>query len=116
MTAGELLTHECNDGLTFVANVAETERGKSILRTANGIKLLICNVSDNIFVVENLCSHMRRELGVGRLHGHLVTCPVHLAQFDVRDGSAKCFPASRPIRHFEVELRGDQIWVKLPPV
>lgn len=99
----------------MVATLAETERGRGIVRAVGGVELLICNVNQKIYVVENLCSHMRRPIGAGRLHGHLVTCPIHSAQFDVRDGSAKCFPASRPIRHFEVHIRGAEIWARLPP-
>lgn len=114
MTIGHAATHAHEERFILVATLGETERGRSILRTAEGIELLICNVNQQIYVVENLCSHMRRPLGAGRLHGYLVTCPVHSAQFDVRDGSAKCFPASRPIRHFDVHIRGAEIWAKLP--
>ena len=114
MTVGHAAAHSQDEHFIFVATLAETEPGRSILRTINGVELLVCSVNRQIYVVENRCSHMRRPLGAGRLHGHLVTCPVHSAQFDVRDGSPKCFPASRPIRHFEVHMRGGEIWAKVP--
>ena len=39
-----------------------------------------------LFAVGGRCSHMFARLGKGKLHGALLECPWHGAQFDVTDG------------------------------
>ena len=95
----------------FIATLGEVPPGRGIVRTIDGLEVLICNVAQQIHIVENRCSHMNKPLGQGKLSGFLVTCPFHAGQFDIRDGSPRCFPASRPIRTFQARVIDNQIWI-----
>ena len=55
--------------------------------------VLVCRVAGRLHAIEDNCSHRDARLSEGRLRGHLVTCPLHGAQFDVRDGSHRGAPA-----------------------
>lgn len=49
-----------------------------------------------LFAVGGRCSHMFARLGKGTLHGALLECPWHGAQFDVTDGCVAKW-AQRPL-------------------
>ena len=49
-----------------------------------------------LFAVGGRCSHMFARLGKGTLHGSLLECPWHGAQFDVTDGCVAKW-AQRPL-------------------
>jgi len=50
------------------------------------VDILVIETDGEIFAIENLCSHAGVSMDCGRLHGYTLTCPSHLAQFDIRDG------------------------------
>lgn len=68
--------------------------------------VLVCRVAGELFAVENACSHADTPLSDGTLEGYLVTCPLHFAQFDVRDGLHQCAPAYTGIRSFAISQSG----------
>ena len=55
-----------------------------------------------LYAIEDLCSHADTTLSDGRLIGYQVTCPLHGAQFDVRDGSHQGPPAWEGVPCFPV--------------
>jgi 3-phenylpropionate/trans-cinnamate dioxygenase ferredoxin subunit len=64
--------------------------------------IAIFNVDGTICAVDDTCPHAGGSLGMGRLDGTIVTCPVHGMKFDVTTG---CFAgtselgvASYPVR------------------
>ena len=57
----------------------------------NGI--VVCRVAGKLHALEDNCSHRDAKLSEGRLRGALLTCPLHGAQFDVRDGAHQGPPA-----------------------
>src|SRR5262245_12241679 len=79
------------------------------------IDVLICRVAGELYAIEDLCSHADTTLSDGTLHGYTVTCSLHGAQFDVRDGSHKGPPAYCGVKTFELEKEGDEVCVVVRP-
>lgn len=98
---------------TFVAaaKVDEVPPGTKIVVTLQGNEILLCNTTDRIFAVRNLCSHAFEALDCGRMRGGWISCPVHGARFDLETGMPLNPPASAPIDTFEVRIIGDAIEV-----
>ena len=69
-------------------------------------KALLCNVAGEFFAVAERCTHAAFSLAEGRLDGPLIECPLHGAQFDVRDGSPVRLPASKPLATQRIALEG----------
>jgi nitrite reductase/ring-hydroxylating ferredoxin subunit len=78
------------------------EGGKRSIPAAD-TNVLVCRVNGILYAVEDLCSHSNSALCPGRLAGHIITCPLHAAQFDVRDGAHQGPPAYMGIRKFSIE-------------
>lgn len=77
----------------------------------DGESVAVCKVENEIFVVANLCSHDNGPLGEGELSDHQIECPRHGARFDIKTGKALCLPAVLPIPTYQVEIRGQEVWV-----
>ncbi len=55
-------------------------------------EIAVCNVGGALFAVGRRCGHMNAPLDQGCLDGHILTCPLHQAQFDVRTGRMLSYP------------------------
>jgi 3-phenylpropionate/trans-cinnamate dioxygenase ferredoxin component len=75
--------------------------------------ILVCRVAGTLHAVANNCSHRDTPLSEGRLRGPLITCPLHGAQFDVRDGMHQGPPASVPIACFPITEAKGAAMIKL---
>ncbi len=69
---------------------------------AGDFDVMVCRVAGQLYAIEDLCSHAETTLSDGRLIGYQVICPLHGAQFDVRDGSHKSPPAYSGVASFPV--------------
>lgn len=55
--------------------------------------IVVCRVAGRLHALEDNCSHADTPLSEGRLRGAMLVCPLHGAQFDVRDGTHQGPPA-----------------------
>jgi len=101
------------DEMAFVkvARLDEIAPGET-LRVAIGSTLIcLANVAGRIYAVSDDCPHIGGALSEGELTGCTLTCPVHLAQFDVRDGHVMRGPARDDVPTYAVRVEGDEIFV-----
>lgn len=101
-----------------VAKIDDIQPGAMKAVDAGGKQLLLANVDGAFFAIQRKCPHMGFNLCNGKLNAHVVTCPLHRAGFDVRDGSA-VDPANLLImkiktknaESFPVRVEGGQVFV-----
>ncbi len=95
-----------------VASRNEIQEGKMKEVTVDANKIMLANVGGEFFAMGNSCTHMGGPLARGRLEGHVVTCPWHGSQFDVRTGAVVRSPAEKPQPCYEVRVEGEHILLK----
>src|SRR5690242_9186881 len=95
-----------------VATLDEIPAGgrKSIVFDERAV--LLVRIGAEIFAFEDVCSHDGQPLTEGRLIDSSIECPRHGARFDVRTGRPLCMPAVEPIAVFEVDLRGNDVYLR----
>jgi nitrite reductase/ring-hydroxylating ferredoxin subunit len=101
------------DEMAFVkvARLDEIAPGET-LRVAIGSTLIcLANVAGRIYAVSDDCPHIGGALSEGELTGCTLTCPVHLAQFDVRDGHVLRGPARDDVPTYAVRVESNEIFV-----
>ena len=49
-------------------------------------QVLLANINGAYYAIGNGCTHDGGNLSIGVLHGNIVSCPKHKAQFDVTTG------------------------------
>ncbi len=93
----------------------------------DGKELLLAQVGDKYYCVDNRCPHLGGDLSAGELEGTVVTCPVHHSQFDLKDGSvirwtdwsgiklklSNLFRSPRTLTNHDLIIEEDTILVKI---
>jgi len=69
-----------------------------------GVDVLLCHAGDEFYAVQNLCTHQRAKLEGGRIRNCFISCPLHGARFDLRDGSTKGQLTNVPLKTFPVRV------------
>jgi 3-phenylpropionate/trans-cinnamate dioxygenase ferredoxin subunit len=73
--------------------------------------IAIFNLEGELLAVQDTCSHEDASLADGFLEGHVIECPLHGGQFDLRSGAAVCLPAQHPLRRFATRTDGEFVYV-----
>lgn len=71
-----------------IASLDQIPPGSGSRFTAAGKDIAVFNVDGTICAIGDTCPHAGGSLGMGKLDGTIVTCPVHGMKFDVATG---CF-------------------------
>jgi nitrite reductase/ring-hydroxylating ferredoxin subunit len=75
-------------------------------------RVLLVNVDGIYYALKDQCGHQRAPLSRGKLHGHVVECPLHFACFDVRTGRLLSGPVAVDVPSYEVRVEGETVFVK----
>ena len=96
-----------------VAETSEVPEGKMKMVQAGGKQVCLANVGGKYHAIGNVCTHVGGPLAQGFLTDHVVTCPWHGSQFDIRTGQVKMGPAAVPVPVYEVKVEGTSILIKI---
>lgn len=68
------------------------------------------------YAVGAMCSHQRISLMSGDVDTDdcIVTCPLHGAEFDLKNGEHLCMPAVRPIESYALKIEDGKIFIDFP--
>jgi chlorobenzene dioxygenase ferredoxin/benzene/toluene dioxygenase ferredoxin subunit len=75
--------------------------------------IVICNVDEEVFALQDTCTHGEWALSDGYLEGDIIECSLHFAKFSVRTGKVKALPACKALRVYPVKVEGDDIYIDL---
>jgi 3-phenylpropionate/trans-cinnamate dioxygenase ferredoxin subunit len=81
----------------------------------DGELVCLAKSGEEIYAFTDNCTHISGPLSGGELKSCVVTCPWHLAQFDVRTGKVLRGPARQDLITYPVKIEGDEVYVALPP-
>lgn len=105
--AAELSGPDLKQGVS----VTDLSDGSTLLGHADGEAVLLARRGEEVFAVGATCTHYSGPLAEGIVVGDTVRCPWHHACFSLRTGEALAAPALNPIQCFEVETRGEKLYV-----
>jgi 3-phenylpropionate/trans-cinnamate dioxygenase ferredoxin component len=105
-----------------IARAEDVPPGQTRFFCIDGRPLVIAHYSGQFYALHGLCPHKGFELHGAILWDHLITCPWHQYQYDVRTGEnhfpKNVYPTDlgrnlRSLDTYRVEMRGNEIWVEL---
>jgi 3-phenylpropionate/trans-cinnamate dioxygenase ferredoxin component len=100
------------DGFVAAAPLADLPEGGLRCVAIAGERVLLARVAGRVFALSERCGHKNAPLSRGRLLGHIVECPLHFAQFDVRSGRLVDGPVSADLAVYQVRLADGTVFVK----
>lgn len=83
--------------------------GKPMAIDIDGTAVCVARVGNEVFAIEDTCSHSEASLSEGEITGTKIECWLHGAEFDLRTGEALTPPATEGLKTFKVEHSGDQV-------
>lgn len=94
--------------LSFATLIA----GKPVKLEKAGRTICVTRVGDEVFAVDDTCSHSEASLSEGDVTDFKIECWLHGAEFDLRTGEALTPPAVAPIKVYPVIVDGDSVTVE----
>ncbi|NBO16135.1 MAG: non-heme iron oxygenase ferredoxin subunit [Actinobacteria bacterium] len=85
--------------------------GKPVAIEVEGVTVCVARVGQEVFAVEDTCTHSEASLSEGEVNGMKIECWLHGAEFDLRTGEALTPPATSPLKTYKVELNGNQVLI-----
>ena len=101
-----------SEGFVPVASIADVPAGSMKCVAVDRNRVLLAHVEGRFYAISDVCGHRNAPLSRGKLEGHVVECPLHFAQFDVRTGKLVDGPVSADVAAYETRVEGDTIFVK----
>ena len=83
----------------------EVPTDEALAVTIGAYEVAVARNGDEVFAVENICSHAAVALSEGEVADCTVECWLHGSRFDLRSGKPTGLPATEPIATFPVEVR-----------
>lgn len=98
-----------------VCKVDELKPGDGIRVEVGDTPIAIFNVGGEFFAVDDTCSHALASLAEGLVEEdiHAVECPKHGSLFDLRTGTPRGLPATKPVATHTVIVKDDEIYVEV---
>jgi 3-phenylpropionate/trans-cinnamate dioxygenase ferredoxin subunit len=79
----------------------------------DGEEICLAHAEDgNYYAIGDICTHEEYSLSDGELWGLEVECPAHGSRFNLATGQVTGLPAVFPAKTYEVELDGDDVYIK----
>jgi 3-phenylpropionate/trans-cinnamate dioxygenase ferredoxin subunit len=97
-----------------IAETSEIAEGELMPLEIDGELICLTKVDGTIYAFTDNCTHISGPLSEGDLHGDVLTCPWHGAQFNVRTGKVLRGPARQDILTYPVRVEGQSILISLP--
>lgn len=91
------------------------EQGKQV--SVGGLLVSLFRCGDEVYAISDICTHEEAYLSEGDFECEEmeVECPLHGSRFDVRDGSVRILPATKPVRTYEVKVEDGRVLVSSDP-
>jgi nitrite reductase/ring-hydroxylating ferredoxin subunit len=100
------------DGFVAVAKTDELAPGEMKFVAVERERIVLARLDDGFFALRDVCGHRNAPLSRGTLTGCIVECPLHFAQFDIRNGKYVDGPYSADVPAYECRVEGDTVYLK----
>ncbi len=97
-----------------VAQVDDVKPGEMTVIELDGHLICLANIAGQFYAVEDDCTHVGGPLDEGELDGAVLTCPWHLAQFNICTGRVLRGPARTDLPTYGVHVEDGDVLLARP--
>jgi nitrite reductase/ring-hydroxylating ferredoxin subunit len=99
------------DHWVAAAVLSEIDPDYPTMAMIGGVEVALCRVGENVFAINNICSHAYARLSDGFVEQHQVFCPLHQGSFDVRTGRAISAPCYDAVATYSTMIENGTVYV-----
>lgn len=96
-----------------VIKTDELSNGHWYVTEIEDVPIVIINLEDEYFALENICTHDGSELAGEPLEDNCIVCPYHGARFCIKTGKVLAPPAYEDLNTYPVRIFNHNIQVKI---
>lgn len=79
----------------------------------DGKTICVTRIGDEVFAIDDTCSHAEASLTEGEVSGFKIECWLHGAEFDLRTGQALTLPATVALATYPVKIQANSVTVEI---
>jgi 3-phenylpropionate/trans-cinnamate dioxygenase ferredoxin subunit len=98
---------------TRLCALAELSPGVPLRVELDATEVAVVRVGEEIFAIEDVCSHADVPLSDGDVEDCTIECALHGSRFDLRTGKPTGPPATRPVPVFETSVVDGDVYAEL---
>jgi 3-phenylpropionate/trans-cinnamate dioxygenase ferredoxin component len=91
----------------------EVGDGTALRVEVDGLDVAIVRNGDDLYAIEDECSHAQVALSEGDVEGCEIECWMHGSRFDLRTGKPTGPPATEPVPIFAVKVDGADVLIDI---
>lgn len=102
----------------MIGQTTDVREGNKRKVLVEGKEILLTNIQNSYYAIDNTCPHMGGSLYEGQLNGSLITCPKHGSMYDVTNGrtikSGKLFfmkVKTSDVKSYPIKVEGTDIMI-----
>ncbi len=100
-------------GFERACSLDEVPTDEALAVTLGRYDLAVARDGDDVYALQDLCSHANVALSEGEVSDCAIECWLHGSTFDLRSGKPINLPATEPVATFPVEVRGTDVYVDI---
>jgi 3-phenylpropionate/trans-cinnamate dioxygenase ferredoxin component len=109
------MSENVEDELVPIARQGDVPDGEIRAFNVGNQRIALAKSEGNVYAFRDECSHDDCPLSSeGYIEGQELICECHGSAFDLASGAPTTPPANRPLEMFDVDIRGDDIVIRLP--
>ena len=98
---------------TKLCPLADLVEGSATRVELPELDVAVVRVGDEVFAIEDVCSHAEVPLSDGEISGCTIECELHGSRFDLRTGKPTGPPAIRPVPVFPTSVVDGDVYADL---
>jgi 3-phenylpropionate/trans-cinnamate dioxygenase ferredoxin subunit len=98
---------------TRLCAFAELSSGVPLRVELDDLEVAVVKVGDEVFAIEDVCSHADFPLTDGEVEDCTIECALHGSRFDLRTGKPTGPPANRPVPVYPTSVRDGVVYADL---
>lgn len=91
----------------------QLQSGKPVKLEKEGKSICVTRIGDEIFAIDDTCTHAEASLTEGDVSGFKIECWLHGAEFDLRTGEAITLPATIALATYPVKIEANSVTVEI---
>ena len=88
-------------------------QNKPVRLEKNGKSICVARIGDEVFAIDDSCTHGQASLSEGEVTGFRIECWLHGAEFDLRTGEVMSLPATEAVKTYQVRVVSDSVSIEI---